>query len=125
MTNEIDGSGHYVGRKHVVVSFLLEGISDLELTGFGPQNVISSAEISRANGCFELNSSPCYGEFELSQAPWRSFPFWLYTIRGNVARPRQSFVEQDPAGLQTRSISPLVRRWNRCLEPSREAAPSE
>jgi hypothetical protein len=36
----VDNRGGYVLTKHVVVTFVLQGVSDLRLEGFSEQNVI-------------------------------------------------------------------------------------
>lgn len=61
ITNEVDDEGYYGLRKHAVVTFLLDGILDLELSGFSHQNVIFGLEISRVDGGFRLELDPCYG----------------------------------------------------------------
>jgi hypothetical protein len=60
-TNELDSRRHYVLRKHVVVAFILEDISDLELDRFSCQNVVSSMTLARDPNGFELELWPCYG----------------------------------------------------------------
>ena len=60
-TDEVDSQGYYVWRKHLIVCFLLDDISDVELNGFSSQNVISSARVVKSNGAFLLQLSPCYG----------------------------------------------------------------
>ena len=60
-TSGVNAQGYNIQRKHVVVHFLLRGISDLELTGFSVQNVISGLEISRSQDGFSLELGPCYG----------------------------------------------------------------
>lgn len=61
MTSEVDAKGYYVLRNHVVVSFLLDDISDLELAGFSHQNVISGLTIKRSQEGIKLLLGPCYG----------------------------------------------------------------
>jgi Immunity protein 50 len=61
VTKEIDAKGHNIQRKHVVVSFFLERLADLELNGFSPQNVISGLAIQRSEAGLQLLLSPCYG----------------------------------------------------------------
>ena len=60
VTSELDSKGYYIARKYVTVSFLLDGISDLELTG-PPGSVIFGAEISRTKQGFRLDLDPSYG----------------------------------------------------------------
>ncbi len=48
-------------RKHVVVEFVMEDISNLELDGFSKQNVIFGLDISKQENGFELALDPCYG----------------------------------------------------------------
>ena len=60
-TSEVDAKGYYVVQKQVIVSFLLDDISDLELAGFSHQNVIFSLTVSRSKDRFQLCLGPCYG----------------------------------------------------------------
>lgn len=62
MTTDIDEAGYFINRKHVVVSFELSGATDLSLTGFNHQNVISGLSIEKMqNGSYSLSIEPCYG----------------------------------------------------------------
>jgi len=61
MTNKIDEGGFYVREKHVMVEFILEGVSEMELGGFSHQNVISSFDLESKNAGFLLSLHPCYG----------------------------------------------------------------
>jgi hypothetical protein len=60
-TPKTDEKGYYIVEKHVVVDFTLQGISDLELIHFSPQNVISGLEIKKKDDGFMLKLGPCYG----------------------------------------------------------------
>jgi len=60
LTSEVDAKGYYVLKNHVVVWFLLEGVSDLELAGFSHQNVISGLTVKRSQEGFELLLGQCY-----------------------------------------------------------------
>jgi Immunity protein 50 len=48
MSKEVDAEGYFIPRKHVVVSFLLDGLTDLELNGFSSQNVILGLSVQRS-----------------------------------------------------------------------------
>ena len=61
MTSNTDEKGFYILEKHIVVDFVLEGISDLELIQFSHQNVVFGLEIKKKNDGFVLVLSPCYG----------------------------------------------------------------
>lgn len=61
MTNEVDARGYYVLRKHIVVIFLMEDISDLNLEGFSSQNVIFSLGLTKKDDVFELSLDRSYG----------------------------------------------------------------
>jgi len=61
MTDKIDGEGFYVLDKHVVVEFMLEDVSGLNLTGFNFQNVIFELSIEKKEEGFLLDLAPCYG----------------------------------------------------------------
>ena len=60
-TNEVDGQGHYVMRKHIVVEFLLKGISSLSLNGFNNQNVLSGLALEKVEAGFRLLVGASYG----------------------------------------------------------------
>jgi hypothetical protein len=61
MTKEVDAEGYFIGRKHVIVSFFLDGLTDLELDGFSPQNVILGLSVQRSESGLQLLLDPCYG----------------------------------------------------------------
>jgi hypothetical protein len=74
-TGEVDARGYFVLDKHVVVTFAIEEIVDLELDGFNHQNVIYNLELSHAKsrperepyvlgaspGDYEIELEDCYG----------------------------------------------------------------
>ena len=60
-TNELDSRSYYVLRKHVVVTFILEGISELELEGFSHQNVLAELTLAGDPDGYSLKLWPCYG----------------------------------------------------------------
>src|SRR5712672_526387 len=45
--NELDSRGYYVLRKHVIVMFILEDVSDSELDEFNHQNVIACLTLTK------------------------------------------------------------------------------
>jgi hypothetical protein len=61
MTTEVDAKGYFILRKHVIVSFFLDGLTDLELNGFSPQNVIFGLSVQRSESGLQLRLDPCYG----------------------------------------------------------------
>lgn len=48
-------------NKTAVVTFFFEKLSDVELSDFSQQNVISGLTISRSDNEIRLTMSPCYG----------------------------------------------------------------
>jgi hypothetical protein len=60
-TDQVDEQGYRRQRKHVIVSFLLDEVADLDLSGFSNQNVISGVKISKSKDGFCLSLGPCYG----------------------------------------------------------------
>ena len=71
MTDKVSAEGHCVLDKHAVVTFLLEGLTELELEGFSSQNVISGLQVERVEHGFRLTLDPCYGlagTFEAAKA---------------------------------------------------------
>ena len=61
MTKEVDEKGYYVLTKHVIVEFVFETVSGLNLTGFNHQNVIFELGIEKTDSGFRLNLDECYG----------------------------------------------------------------
>lgn len=67
MTREVDASGHYVLRNHVVVTFLLRDAEVVRLEGFNHQNVLDGLRFSRpekpvAEGmAVEVQLEPSFG----------------------------------------------------------------
>ncbi len=61
MTDEIDDRNFYVVKKHVVVEFVLFEVSELELTGFSNQNVLSHLEVEKKDAGYRLRLDQCYG----------------------------------------------------------------
>jgi hypothetical protein len=59
--NEVDDRGYFVHTKHVVVEFLFENISELDLGGFSHQNVVFGLELVKKDAGFLLTLDPCYG----------------------------------------------------------------
>jgi hypothetical protein len=69
MTSEVDAKGFFVLDKHVLVSFHLEGVANLELNDFNQQNVIFGLALSRtAEQGFRLELDPCHGLFGFVEA---------------------------------------------------------
>jgi hypothetical protein len=60
-TAEIGSNGCCVLRKHVIVSFFLNGLKDIELAGFSSQNVIFGLSVKRSEEGLHLILGPCYG----------------------------------------------------------------
>lgn len=62
-TNELDSRGYYISRKHVIVTFVLEDVSELELNGFSCQNVLSELLLTKDPSGYKLELGPCYGMY--------------------------------------------------------------
>ena len=61
-TPELDAKGCFVCTKHVIVTFQLTDVCELELTGFNHQNAILGLSLSRQpNGNLLLELDPAYG----------------------------------------------------------------
>lgn len=61
MTKEVDAKGYYIRRKHDIVSFFLDGQTDLKLNGFSQQNVIFGLSVQRSRPGLQLLLDPCHG----------------------------------------------------------------
>ena len=60
-TSKIDEKGFNEQVKHVVVEFLLENITGMNVDGFNHQNVISSLGLRKTSSGYILDLGPCYG----------------------------------------------------------------
>jgi hypothetical protein len=62
MTSEVDADGYFVCVKHVVVTFLVGDITELELNDFSSQNAIMGLSIDIAlDEQFRLELDPANG----------------------------------------------------------------
>jgi hypothetical protein len=61
MSDQVGNDGCYVCAKHVVVSFVLQGLKTIELQGFNHQNVVSEVVLTRTEDGLQLCLEPCYG----------------------------------------------------------------
>ena len=61
MTDQVNSQGFYICTKHVIVSFVFAGVTDLHLNGFSGQNVISALHLCQTGEGYELTLEPCYG----------------------------------------------------------------
>jgi len=60
-THQLDSGGYIILRKHVVVTFILEEISDLELDGFSHENVLAELILEPDPDGYNLKLWSCYG----------------------------------------------------------------
>ena len=51
----------FVGHKHAIVSFLLDDICELQLSGFNHQNVIFRLDLNKQDEEYEIVLVGCYG----------------------------------------------------------------
>jgi hypothetical protein len=61
VSDRVGNDGCNVCVKHVVVSFLLDGLKTIELHGFNNQNVVSKVAVVRTEEGLQLLLEPCYG----------------------------------------------------------------
>jgi Immunity protein 50 len=61
MTNQVDERGYYVLTKHIVVSFILENVTDCDLGAFNHQNVLNNLSVEREPAGYKVTFWPCYG----------------------------------------------------------------
>jgi hypothetical protein len=61
MSNQVGEDGCCVCLKHVIISFLPEGLTTIQLQGFNPQNVMSEMELVRTKQGFQLFLEPFAG----------------------------------------------------------------
>jgi hypothetical protein len=60
-TNEVDDRGYFIATKHVLVTFILEGIQTVQFAGFNHQNVISGLSLEETAAGYRLTLHPCFG----------------------------------------------------------------
>jgi hypothetical protein len=61
VSDQVGKDGCRVCVRHVVVSFLLEGLKTTRLQGFNNQNVVSEVMLVRTEEGLQLSLEPCYG----------------------------------------------------------------
>jgi hypothetical protein len=61
MTNEIDAKGFYELRKHVVVEFVIEAISTINLQDPWDHSILFDLSIDKSDSGFRLSFSSSYG----------------------------------------------------------------
>ena len=61
MTKQVDSRGQFICDKHVIVSFVFEGVTNLHLDEFNHQNVISGLLLKQTTEGYELTLEGCYG----------------------------------------------------------------
>ena len=61
MTDQVDSQGFFICTKHVIVSFVLEGVTTLHLDDFNGQNVISGLLLKQTADGYELVLEGCHG----------------------------------------------------------------
>ena len=61
MSNQVGECGCYVCLKHVIISFLLEGLKTIQLQRFNHQNVVSEVALVRTKQGFQLFLEQCSG----------------------------------------------------------------
>jgi hypothetical protein len=77
MTDRVDERGFFILTKHVVVEFILEDISKLDLEGFSGQDVILGLAVHKVDFGFKLTIDPCCnlgGEIIAGNIAIRLFP---------------------------------------------------
>jgi hypothetical protein len=60
-THQLDSRGYIVLQKHVVVTFILQDVSDSELDEFNHQNVLSDLTLTKDPNGYKLEFGPCFG----------------------------------------------------------------
>jgi hypothetical protein len=89
-TGEVGPDGHFILDRHAIVTFTITGIMDLQLDGFGSQNVVGGLVLRRAPDRperrgylaldplpqdIEIELQPCYGLSGLIRARAMSIAF--------------------------------------------------
>jgi hypothetical protein len=61
MTDRVNTQGLFVCVKHVVVSFIFDHVTNLDLNYFNAQNVISELHLRQTSDGYQLTLEPCHG----------------------------------------------------------------
>ncbi len=61
ITNQVDSHGHFGHKNDLIVTFQIEKVTDIELSGFNHQNVIAGLNLRYAEGLIELRLLGCFG----------------------------------------------------------------
>jgi uncharacterized protein (DUF433 family) len=92
MTDQVSDGGAYVCQKHVMVTFVLEGIKDISLEGFNRQNVLNGISLDRTSEGYQLVLEGIYGVDGKIEAE-------LVSIEFEPGTPSQSLPAQHSAGI--------------------------
>ncbi len=60
-TGQVGAGGYFCLNKHVIVTFVFEGVTDCELAGFNHQNVVNGIAISNQFQSYELTLNGIFG----------------------------------------------------------------
>jgi Immunity protein 50 len=60
-TDRIDEKGFFILDKHVIVTFLMDGITSVELSGFMQGAILFALDISKDQDGFEMSIESSYG----------------------------------------------------------------
>jgi hypothetical protein len=60
-TDLVNSQGFFVCTKHVVVSFVFEHVTNLNLDCFNAQNVIGELHLRQSSDGYQLTLEPCHG----------------------------------------------------------------
>jgi len=61
MTDQVNSQGFFICAKHVIVTFVFDGVTGLQLNDFNAQNVIAGLQLRQTAEGYELALEPCYG----------------------------------------------------------------
>ena len=59
-TNEVDERGYFITTKHIMVTFIVEGIQTVQLDDFNHQNVIGGLSLEETAAGYRLILHPCF-----------------------------------------------------------------
>jgi len=61
MTDQVNSQGFFACAKHVIVTFVFDGVTGLHLNDFNAQNVIDGLQLRQTAEGYELALEPCHG----------------------------------------------------------------
>ena len=102
MTDKVDSGGFYVLQKHIIVRFLLDGITESSFEDFNHQNVLFGLQLTKQDAGFNLTLDSSFG------------------LSGSILAKNPA-IEMTPGAFEGDEDSGLYRGGARPLTPQEKA----